>query len=361
MNDGLNRVFVVDNNPLMRGCLSHIISDERGLAFCGEADGMSQALKKIKLDKPDLVIIDLSLADGSGIDLIERIKAYDPDMRMLVASMNDESLYGERVLSLGAHGYVSKDESPETLLKAIRQVLKGGIYLSDKLREKLLNGLVNANGNASGQPTIDRLSNRELTVFDLLGQGLTNSVIAKKLNLSVKTIEAHQANIKKKLGFHSARDLMRHATLMFITEDRYRKLFENMSQGVFYQRADGSLVDCNPALLEIFGLTREQLLGKNSMDPSWKVINEDGSDLSSEQHPSMRALSTGKSVHNVVAGVFNSQRKKFVWLNINAIPLFRAREDKPYEVFVTLHDITERKEMAEKLEYYTTHYPLTGL
>ncbi len=361
MNGGLNRVLVVDRHPLMRGCLSHIISDEPDLEFYGEADGMSQALKKIKIDKPDLVIIDLSLTDGSGLDLIERIKAYDSNIHMLVASMNDEFLYGERVLSAGAQGFVGKDVSLDTLLQAIRQVLKGEIYLSDKLREKMLNGLLNSNGKAPGQNSIDKLSNRELTVYDLLGQGLSNSVIANKLNLSVKTIEAHQANIKKKLGFHSARDLMRHATLLFIHEDRYRKLFENMSQGVFYQRADGSLVDCNPALLAMFGMTREQFLGRNSKDPSWKIINEDGSDLSSEQHPSMRALNTGKSVHNVITGVFNPQRKKFIWLSINAIPLFKLSENKPYEVFVTLHDITERKEMAEKLEYLSTHDSLTGL
>ncbi len=322
---------------------------------------MSQALKKIKLDKPDLVIVDLSLADGSGIDLIEHIKAYDPDIRTLVVSMKDESLYAERVLSAGAQGYVSKEVPPETLLKAIRMVLRGKIYLSDNLRERMLNGMVKANGNTVGQPSIDRLSNRELTVLDLLGQGLSNGVIASKLNLSVKTIEAHQANIKKKLGFHSARDLMRHATLLFIHEDRYRKLFENMSQGVFYQRADGSLIDCNPALLEMYGLTREQFLGRNLMDSNWKIASEDGSGLSSEQHPSMQALNTGKSVHGVIAGVYNPQSRKFVWLNINAIPLFKPGESKPYEVFVTLHDITERKEMERKLEFLATHDSLTGL
>ncbi len=341
--------------------MSHIISDERDLEFCGEADGMSRALIKIKIDKPDLVIIDLSLADGSGIDLIERIKAFDPGIRVLVASMYDESLYAERVLSAGAQGYVSKEVPPETIIKAIHQVLKGKIYLSENLQERMLNGLINANGKTIGQPTIDRLSNRELTVFDLLGQGLSNSKIAKKLNLSIKTIEAHQANIKRKLCFDSARDLMRHATLLFIHEDRYRKLFENMSQGVFYQRVDGSLVDCNPALLEMLGLTREQFLGENWSDLNWKVINEDGSELPNEQLPSVQALSTGISVHGVVAGIFNHLTKKLVWLNINAIPLFRARDNEPYEVFVTLHDITERKELEGKLEYLSTHDPLTGL
>lgn len=331
------------------------------MEFCGEADGMSQALKNIKLIKPELVIIDLSLADGYGIDLIEHLKALDPKIRILVATMNDESIYAERVLLAGALGFVSKDVSQKTLVAAIRKVLNGEIYLSEQMLDRKLNSLVDGNGRSADLSLIDNLSNRELTVFDLLGQGLSNSLIARKLSLSVKTIEAHQANIKKKLGLHSGREMMRKAALWFIHDDRYRVLFENMSQGVFYQQADGSLVDCNPALLEMLGLTREEFLGKNWKDPSWKVINEDGSELSGEQHPSMQALRTGKSVHNVIAGVFNPRRQQFVWLSINAIPLFRAGGNRPYQVFVTLHDITEGKEMEKKLQYLSTHDPLTGL
>lgn len=361
MNERIVKVLVVDGHPIMRRCLFHIISEEGGMEFCGEADGMSQALEKIKLDKPDLVIIDLSLAEGSGIDLIEKIKVFDSDILMLVASMNDESLYAERVLSAGAQGYVCKDVSPETLLEAIHQVLKGKIYLSEHMRDRMLNGLHNANSSSVGQPSIDKLANRELTVFDLLGQGLSNSEISDRLKLSVKTIEAHQANIKKKLGLNSARDLIRKATLWFVHEDKYRTLFENMSQGVFYQRADGSLVDCNPVLLELFGLTRDQFLGKNSMDPNWQVIDENGSVLPGDQHPSMQALRTGKPVHDVIAGVFNPQRKEYVWLSINAFPLFKTGESKPYQVFVTLHDITERKKMEEQQAYLFTPDLLTGL
>ncbi|MCP4431495.1 MAG: diguanylate cyclase [Gammaproteobacteria bacterium] len=361
MSGGSNKIFIVDGHPLMRGCLSHLISEERDLEFCGEAGSMSQALQKIKSDRPDLVIVDLSLADGSGIDLIEHIKAYDAKIRVLVASMHDESLYAQRVLKVGAQGYVGKDVSTETFLEAIRQVLNDKVYLSKKQRDKILTGQVKSNANSEVPVSIDRLSNRELTVFDLLGQGLSNGVIADKLNLSVKTIEAHQANIKKKLGFNSARDLIRNAALWFIHEDKYRILFENMSQGVFYQRSDGSLVDCNPALLEIFGLNREQFLGRSTTDLSWKVIKEDGSELPSEQHPSIQALRTGKSVLGVIAGVFNQKKKKYVWLSINAIPMFKAGDDEPYEVFVTLHDITDRKELEEKLEFLSSHDSLTKL
>jgi PAS domain S-box-containing protein len=134
------------------------------------------------------------------------------------------------------------------------------------------------------------------------------------------------------------------------SEKRYRTLFENMAQGIFYQRADGVVIDCNPAVLEMFGLTRDQFLGRTSMDPRWKVIHEDGSDFPGEHHPSMEALRIGKSVHGVVAGVFNPRKEDCVWLSINAIPQFRPGEDKPYQVFVTLHDISERKQAEEELK-----------
>ena len=218
-----------------------------------------------------------------------------------------------------------------------------------------MNGLVSSDADVEIPALIDRLSNRELTVFELLGQGLSNRIIAAKLKLSVKTIEAHQDNIKKKLGYKSSRELIRNATLWSINDDKYRMLFEKMSEGVFYQRADGSLVDCNPALLDMFGLTREQFLGMNSMDPNWKVINEDGSDLLGEQHPSMQALRTGKTIHGAIAGVYNPVKKKYVWLSINAFPIFKAKADKPYVVFVTMHNITDRKEMEGKLDLQFSH------
>ncbi len=123
----------------------------------------------------------------------------------------------------------------------------------------------------------------------------------------------------------------------------YRTLFENMTQGVFYQRADGVRVDCNPAVLDLFGLTRDQFLGKTSMNPHWKMIDADGCDLPAGQHPSIQALQTGKPVRDVIAGVFNPLRKNYVWLSINAIPQFRVGENTPFQVFVTLQDITKEK------------------
>jgi len=144
-------------------------------------------------------------------------------------------------------------------------------------------------------------------------------------------------------------------------EKKYRTLFENMAQGVFYQNADGILVDCNSAAIELFGLTADQFLGKSSSDPDWRVIREDGTVFPAEEHPSMEALRTGKPVKNVIVGLFNPQRKGFVWLIINATPQFKEGEEKPYQVFVTLQDITERKQAEHKLSYQAKHDALTGL
>ena len=133
------------------------------------------------------------------------------------------------------------------------------------------------------------------------------------------------------------------------SEEQFRILFENMAQGVFFQQADGTLSRANSATLRMFGLTNDQFLGRTSVDPNWRVVREDGSDLPGEEHPSMLALKTGKEIRDVVAGVFNPQIDDFTWLNINAIPRFNNGEDEPFEVFVTLHDITERKRIEETL------------
>jgi PAS domain S-box-containing protein len=133
------------------------------------------------------------------------------------------------------------------------------------------------------------------------------------------------------------------------SENKYRALFESMAQGVFYQQADGKLTDVNPAALEIFGLTYDQFIRRTSLDPEWKVIHEDNSELPGEEHPSMVALRTGKAVRNAVAGVYNPQKNDFVWININAIPEFKPGEDKPHRVFVTIHDITAVKQTERAL------------
>ena len=204
----MTKILIVDDHPLVRTGFAQLIGDCPDLEVCGEAGNMAEALKQIDASSPDLVIIDLSLAGGSGLDLIEHIKSRDKDTLMLVASMHDETLYAERVLAAGARGYINKQEAQDRIIQAIRQVLAGKIYLSQQMTERLLSGMVDGN---NAKRDIDTLSNRELQVFELIGRGVSTSHVAARLNLSTKTIETHQAHIKKKLGLGSAHELTQRA------------------------------------------------------------------------------------------------------------------------------------------------------
>ena len=202
------RILIVDDHPLVRTGFAQLIGDCPDLEVCGEAADMAEALRLIDKDCPDLAIIDLSLAGGSGLDLIEHIKSRDQDILMLVASMHDETLYAERVLAAGARGYINKQEAQDSIIRAIRQVLSGKVYLSEAMTDRLLSGMVNTREQ---KRDIELLSNRELQVFELIGQGVPSGQIASQLNLSIKTIETHQAHIKKKLGLGSAHELNQRA------------------------------------------------------------------------------------------------------------------------------------------------------
>ena len=204
----MSRILIVDDHPLVRAGFAQLIGDCPDLDVCCEAGDMAEALRQIDNNVPDLAIIDLSLAGGSGLDLIEHIKSRDLNILMLVASMHDETLYAERVLAAGARGYINKQEAQDNIIRAIRQVLSGKVYLSEAMTDRMLSGMVDARID---KRDIDLLSNRELQVFELIGQGVTSSQMAIQLNLSVKTIETHQANIKKKLGLSSAHELNQRA------------------------------------------------------------------------------------------------------------------------------------------------------
>jgi len=208
------RILIVDDHPLVRTGLAQLIGDCPDLEVCGEAGEMAEALRQVDALDPDLAIIDLSLAGGSGLDLIEHIKSRDKEILMLVASMHDESLYAERVLAAGARGYINKQEAQDRIIFAIRRVLGGKVYLSERMTERLLSGMVEPNGE---KRDIDSLSNRELQVFELIGQGVSTSRIAEQLNLSTKTIETHQAHIKRKLGLESAHQLTQRAIRWVMT------------------------------------------------------------------------------------------------------------------------------------------------
>jgi len=206
----VRRILIVDDHPLVRSGFVQLISDEPDLEVCGEAGDEGQALQLVAASAPDLVIVDLSLAGGSGINLIERIKAHHGEVSMLVVSMHDESLFAERVLAAGALGYLNKQEAPSNIIRAIRRVLDGKVYVSDKLTERLLDSLTGM-AKTPGQSPMQRLSNRELEVFELIGRGMTTGKIADHLKLSTKTIETHRENIKKKLGLASGQELTRRA------------------------------------------------------------------------------------------------------------------------------------------------------
>jgi DNA-binding NarL/FixJ family response regulator len=204
----MTRILIIDDHPLVRTGFAQLISDSPDLEVCGEAGDMAEALKLVDETSPDLAIIDLSLAGGSGLDLIERIRLRNKDLLMLVASMHDETLYAERVLSAGARGYINKQEAQDRIIFAIRQVLNGKVYLSQAMTDRLLSGMVESGGD---KRDVESLSNRELQVFEMIGEGVATSRIAKQLHLSIKTIETHQAHIKKKLGLNSAHELTQRA------------------------------------------------------------------------------------------------------------------------------------------------------
>ncbi len=205
------RIVVVDDHPMIRSGLKELIESEPDLEVCGEAGDAPTAVRIVEERKPDLVVVDISLSEGSGIDLIKRLKAIDPALPCLVFSMHDEKLYAERVLSAGGMGYVSKQESAATLLEAVRQVLAGKVHLSPSMTERVLRGMAGGGEPAERTPIVDRLSDRELEVFESIGRGLTTREVADRLHLSIKTIQTHRENIKRKLRLESNNELIARA------------------------------------------------------------------------------------------------------------------------------------------------------
>lgn len=204
------KVFVVDDHPIVRQGLIQLINNEPDLTVCGEAEEAYAGLRSIKDAKPDLVLLDVSLKDSDGIELVKELKAQMPDLLILMLSMHDESLYTERALRAGAKGYIMKQEAPPVLLAAIRKVLGGAVYVSDKMGATLLQRMVGGK-KPGGDLPMDRLTDRELEVFRMIGAGESVKEIADHLCLSVKTVEAHREHIKEKLNFKSSAELLRFA------------------------------------------------------------------------------------------------------------------------------------------------------
>ena len=205
-----HRIFLVDDHPVTREGVRVLIDQEPDLVVCGQADSAPAALQLIQRLKPDLAVVDITLKTTSGIELMKNVKALLPDLPVLIMSMHDESLYAERALRAGAKGYVMKHEASDRILTAIRSVIAGDLYLSEKMKEKMLHRLVRSRKNEVVF-TIDTLSDREMEVFQLIGNGFGTRQIAEKLNLSVKTIDSYREHLKLKLRLEKGSDLVRHA------------------------------------------------------------------------------------------------------------------------------------------------------
>lgn len=204
------RVFLVDDHPIVRQGLAQLINSEPDLAVSGQGEDAYGSLRAIKENRPDLVLVDVSLKDSDGIELMKELKAQDPNLPVLILSMHDETLYAERALRAGAKGYIMKQEAPQTLLGAIRKVLDGEVYVSQKMGATLLQRMVGSKKSDGALP-MDRLTDRELEIFGMIGAGLGVKEIAEKLFLSVKTVEAHREHIKEKLNLKSSAELLRFA------------------------------------------------------------------------------------------------------------------------------------------------------
>lgn len=204
------RVLIVDDHPILRKGLSMMINQEPDLVVCGEAEDAHEAMEMIDKVKPDMVIVDISLPGVDGVELLKNIKTRFGDLPALVVSMHDESLFAERALRAGARGYIMKQEALDDVLTAIRRVLNGEIFVSSRITTKMLEKLVEADVRKANSP-LELLSDRELTVLRLIGQGLGTRQIADNLHLSIKTIESYRMHLKEKLKLSSGTDLLKYA------------------------------------------------------------------------------------------------------------------------------------------------------
>lgn len=208
----VRRILLLDDHPLLRKGLSALINQEPDLMVVGEAEDGQQALRALAENRFDLAIVDISLPGVDGIEVLKSLKERFPELPTLVVSMHDESLFAERALRAGARGFVMKQEAVESILTAIRRVLAGQIYVSERIATRMLKKLVDGDARPSAR-TLDVLTDRELTIFRLIGQGYGTRQIAEQLHLSAKTVESHRAHIKEKLDLASGTELVRYACL----------------------------------------------------------------------------------------------------------------------------------------------------
>ena len=218
-NEKKTRVFIVDDHPVVQDGLTTIINHEQDLNVCGQADDAPEALKAIDELKPDVVVVDISLKSSNGIELTKSINAQYTNLFVIVLSLHDESVYAERALLAGAKAYLMKDEVSENIIKAIRTVLSGEIYVSETILKKFLHKVAGDKAGTAKTP-IETLSDREFEVFRLIGEGLKASQIANQLHLSAKTIETYRSRLKEKLNLADAAELLRYSIKWAKNQDR---------------------------------------------------------------------------------------------------------------------------------------------
>jgi DNA-binding NarL/FixJ family response regulator len=216
MTEQKKRVVIVDDHPLFRDRLSQLINHEADMQVCGESETAEQAIQLVRRVTPDLAIVDISLKGSSGLELIKGIRALSIGIPILVLSMHEESLYAERALRAGATGYITKNQGADEVLAAIRRVLTGEIYLSDKMTSVFLRSLTTAGAKSTPRP-VDRLADRELEVLELIGRGYTTRQIADRLQLGAATVDTYRARIKEKMNFRNAAELQ-HFAIRWVRE-----------------------------------------------------------------------------------------------------------------------------------------------
>lgn len=204
------RIMIVDDHPIVRQGLRRLMEAEPDLEVCGESETAREAKSMIRELRPDAVIVDVSLAQGDGLELVKDARAHYPTLPLLVLSMHDEVIYAERMLSAGANGYIMKQAASDQFLVALRRVLEGGIYVSETVGNTMIEKFAAGGAYTSSNP-VDSLSNRELQVLHMIGKGLSTRQTAEALNLSIKTVESHRQRIKRKLSLRTAAQLMQYA------------------------------------------------------------------------------------------------------------------------------------------------------
>jgi DNA-binding NarL/FixJ family response regulator len=212
-----SRVLVVDDHPIVRQGLTLLINRESDLTVCGEAEDAHTAMQSLTSTRPDILVVDISLNGPDGLDLLKNVRSRHPELPVLILSMHDESIYAERALRAGAQGYIMKQEATEKVLVALRRILSREIYVSERIANRMLHRYI-GNPSTSKPSSIADLTDRELEVFRLIGEGHSTRQIAEELHISVKTVESYQSHIKEKLSLRSARELVQHAIQWSISQ-----------------------------------------------------------------------------------------------------------------------------------------------